>query len=192
MRSEAIVWAALVSAMAATQPAAAEANDAGWVRFDEGWWRLEVSAMPEGRGDPADRDGDYAVLGSVEYEFEAFGRSTLGLRFSPLFYYYEEEDPGGGEGSIYGAAAGFRYRLYSHAEGRNGFFLELGLSALGQTAQFEGNSSHVNFISEGGIGYQFGGVPWNVGLRYAHISNAALGDHNQQVEGVLLSLGYRF
>lgn len=165
-------------------------DDSGWIQFDEGWWRLELSGVPEASGDPVDRDGDYYLMGSAEYEFKAFHRSTFGLRLMPLFYYYE--DDGGGAGSIFGAGGGVRYRMYWDAETRSGLYLELGVSAFGHTEKFEGNSTHLNFLSEGGIGYQFRNTPWNLGVRYTHISNAALGSENKEIQGFALALGYRF
>jgi hypothetical protein len=181
-----------LSAVIAVSASARAEEDHGRSGFDRGHWRLELAGAPQASGNPIDRDEDYYLMGSAEYEFEVFRRSTLALRLMPLFYYDEDKDEGGGEGPIFGAGVGLKYRMYATSETRAGLFIELGISAIGHESQFEGNSKHFNFLSEGGIGYQFQTVPWNLGVRYTHISNAALGDENKEVAGIAIALGYRF
>lgn len=167
-------------------------EDATREKRDPGYWRIELCAVPDILEHGPDREGDYFYMGWGEYEFRAFRHSTLALRFSPLFYYHEEEDADGGEGPIYGAALGGAYRLYWDAETLSGPYLHLGISALKHTSEFESNSTHLNFISEGGIGYQFRESPWSLSLKYTHISNAAIGSQNQGIDGIMFSLGFRF
>jgi len=163
----------------------ASAEDLGW---SEGRWRLELQgAMAWNR----DHKDDYYFIGIVEYEFPAWEHVALGLRLSPVFVYHEEKDKNQEDGWMYGAGVGFGIRWYPFTSDYSGFFLEGNTMALLHTDEFEDNDSSLNFRSEFGFGYQFE-CDWHLAVKYAHISNASLGDPNDGVESVALGLGYTF
>ncbi|HNR31226.1 MAG TPA: acyloxyacyl hydrolase [Candidatus Hydrogenedentes bacterium] len=158
----------------------------GDVKFDEGRWRLELSGARGIHSGSTDREGDTLVTGSVEYEFPASARTTLGLRLLPLFIYDQDDYE-----TVVGGGFGLSGRLYQHAAEYRGWFGELGVSALAHDGKIRRNSSNVNFLTGVGVGYQFKSN-WHATLRYEHLSNAGLGDHNAGVNTVGLAFGFTF
>ena len=151
----------------------------------DGRWRIELQGADVFHSDKADREGNYFVTGSAEYEMPIRMHLTLGLRAYPLFYYREPE-------SVFGVAGGIDFRWYPTSESQDGFYAEAGTALLWQSRNFPGNSLRVNFLNELGIGYAFPDTPWSVSLKYQHISNAGLGSHNSGVNGLSMGVGYRF
>ena len=74
---------------------------------------------------------------------------------------------------------------------RRGWFGEIGVSVLVHTERFDGNSSKLNFMSDGGVGYKFKN-DWHVSAQWRHISNSGLGDKNSGVNGLGIAIGYTF
>lgn len=180
-----MVWLAV---MACWHPAAG----AGPLQMSEGRWRAEVSVVGGSYSGKQGRTDDWYVTAAVEYEIPAYDRLTFGLRVLPLFLYDEQKDDDYGAGTIYGGGFGVTGRIYQHAETRSGWFGELGASALGMSEKLEGNSASVNFLTEIGVGYKFPESGWHVTAKWAHISNAGLGDHNAGTNGVGVAVGYTF
>jgi len=170
---------------------AASTAEAGGLRFSEGQWRLTVQGMDAFRDAEDDRGGDGYAVAQAEYEIPLGKRFAMGLRVVPAWLYHESDDGGGGSGWVYGAGTGIAFRLYQRAEERTGWYGEAGAVVLGMADTFEGNSSHVNFKSDIGLGYQFANG-WHAALKAEHISNAGLGDENDGVNGVGIAIGYRF
>ena len=54
---------------------------------------------------------------------------------------------------------------------------------------FDANSSRVNFMVGGGVGYQFAENDWHVALRFEHVSNASLGERNGGFNAFGLAVG---
>jgi lipid A 3-O-deacylase PagL len=158
--------------------------DAGWLKYEEGRWRVETS----GAVGFSDADDDFYSSVAVEYEMPTAWRASLGLRVYPMFLYSQDEP----SDTIYGAMVGVRSRFYHHQETQDGMFLEFGPTVLFTTDKLEGNSSSVNFLSELGVGYKFRTNPWHVGVKVQHISNAGLGSDNSNHNGVALAVGYTF
>lgn len=157
------------------------------IEVDEGMWRLELQGAAALHSKKTDREGDSFLTGSVEYEMPtAIPRLTVGLRGYPLFVYRDEDH------TILGAAAGFTLRLYQHPDTKDGLYAEAGSALLWHSRHFDGNSTRVNFLSELGFGYKFPDNPWNISLKYQHISNASTGNDNAGVNAVSLGFGYRF
>lgn len=157
------------------------------IEVEEGWWRLELQGVGVIHSKKTDREGDAFVTGNVEYEMPtALDHLTVGVRAYPLFVYKAEDD------MIYGVAAGLTLRLYVDAEAREGMYAEAGVSVLWHSRHFSENSSRVNFLDELGVGYKFRESPWNVSVKYQHISNAGLGSENAGVNSFSLGVGYRF
>lgn len=177
--------------------------------FQDGRWRVQVSAQAGVESGGVDRSGDVLAMGTVEYEVPLTAHVCYSLKLVPVFgYFQDDEDVNGildgeagadldalcddeGGDSVVGAGVGLGLRVYQKAEEKRGIFLDLGLHALGHAGEFNGNSSNLNFMSGIGLGYQ-----WRNGLsaqlHFDHISNAGLGDENSGTNVLGLGLGYRF
>lgn len=187
--------ALLIAALMATQAHAFE--------FSEGRWRLELSGGPALQEGGRDRDGDYFVSGTVDYEIPATPHTTLSLRGMPLFVYEQDEvsydslkemlrkHESPHEDTVIGAGFGLAGRVYQKADVYEGFFAELELLALGHAGKIEGDDSNIDFLSGIGVGYQFNSN-WEALVRFEHISNAGLATPNSGVNAVRLGVGYRF
>lgn len=159
--------------------------------FDNGWWNVELQgARPFGFN--TIHKQDYYFTGFVEYEFPAWESLTVGLRGYPLLYFYEKYDAHGEENRIFGAGVGISSRLYWNKEDHDGLFLELASSPLLLSDQLEENSSSLVFMNEIGAGYRFPDSGWHLSVKFAHTSNANLGDHNRGVDAFVFGLGFRF
>lgn len=187
--------ALVIAALMATQAHAFE--------FSEGRWRLELSGGPALQEGSRDRDGDYFVSGTVDYEIPATPHTTLSLRGMPLFVYEQDEvsydslkemlrkHESPHEDTVIGAGFGLAGRVYQKADVYEGFFAELELLALGHAGKIEGDDSNIDFLSGIGVGYQFNSN-WEALVRFEHISNAGLATPNSGVNAVRLGVGYRF
>jgi hypothetical protein len=157
------------------------------IEIDEGRWRLELQGAAAVHSSKTDREGDYYVTGSAEYEMPTrLDGLNFGLRMYPLFAYRAEED------DIYGVAAGITFRFYQNADTRDGLYAEAGTGPVWLSHHLEGNSTRVNFLNELGVGYKFPDNPWSVSLKYQHISNASTGNDNAGVNAFSLGVGYTF
>ena len=72
-----------------------------------------------------------------------------------------------------------------------GLFAEVGSSGLWQSDYFPGNSSKLNFITDVGVGYESKNHI-SVEVKYFHISNANLEEHNSHLDAIGASLAYAF
>ncbi len=151
----------------------------------EGNWRLELSGLHIFQSTSGRYDGDLYFTGTVEYEVPVGSRGKLGLRLLPLFV-----KPG--TDAMYAGGAGLAGRIYQHKGTCDGFFAEIGVSALYQSRELKDNSSRVNFLSEAGVGYKFPDSGVHVSLKIQHLSNASLGEHNAGINGVGLATGVSF
>jgi len=178
-----------VFAALATTPA-----DARGLDFDEGRVRIEVAGACNLYSGKTDRDGDYYLTGSIEYETPVLERLTLGLRFMPAFLYHEHRDKceGASSETIYGAGLGVTARVYQNKGDRDGLFGEAGAAALWHSRYFERNTSRVNFVTEIGVGYKFPERNWHVGVKFQHASNGGLASRNAGINGLALAVGYTF
>lgn len=175
------------------------------LQFDEGHWRLELSAGLGIHSGSQDRTGDVLVTGTVEYEFPATQRTTLGLRLLPLLVYVQDDsnrrdwldweewdEPRIGDGdTVFGAGAGLSYRIYTQKQTYRGLFFEVSGVALGHVNKINGNDSNFNFLTGGGVGYKFKN-DFHTILKYEHISSAGIGSPNRGVNTVGLGFGYSF
>ena len=172
----ALVWTTL---------SAPEAS-AGGLEWSEGRWRLELSGFKGIHQGSRDREDDWNINGTVEYEAPLWTHATLGIRLHPIFFYHDDRN----DEEIYGVGAGPTFRLY-HKEERRGLFFEAGLSALVHVNRFDGNGSNLNFISEFGLGYKFDN-DWHVSVKWRHISNASISDDNAGSNGIGIGAGFTF
>jgi hypothetical protein len=161
------------------------------IRFKDGHWRVEASAMFGVHSGSTNREGDYVLSASIEYEMPAWKRATFGLKFIPVLLYHDDREDGDSQ-SVGAAAFGVTTRVYQKAESRCGFYIEGGVSVLGQTDKLEGNSSSVNFLSDFGVGYKWDGTGWHVVAKVQHISNGGLAEHNAGANAVGLGAGFTF
>jgi hypothetical protein len=72
-------------------------------------------------------------------------------------------------------------------------YLEIGAGMLGSTAQLPENTYRFNFIDQGSLGVQWlrkGHPSFQTGVRYQHISNAGLGNHNPGINSMFLFGGF--
>ena len=165
----------------------AQADNALTQGFGEGRWRTEFGAATGFHSGRRDRSGDIVLKGSVEYEWPLFARATLGLRTYPLFLYMQD-DP---EEELWGGGFGLASRVYQNKDSRDGVFVEGGASVLFHSNHVDGNDATMDFLLEGGLGYQFK-TNWHVTLQVQHISNGGLSDDNSGANSVGLAMGYTF
>ena len=158
------------------------------LQWREGRWQLELAGSTGVDSGGEKRTGDYMFKAMLEYEVPFSSHLTLGLRTLPLFVYEQEER---GEDTVWGGGVGLGLRLYSVADECRGWFAEAGAHALGHKHRFAGNSSNINFLTGLGVGYKCK-EGWHSVLRWEHISNANLGDHNSGVNVLSLGIGYAF
>lgn len=161
--------------------------DAG-MQWGDGLWRLEISGGPGITSGGTDRDGDLLLKGTLEYEIPAAPHLSLGLRVLPLFVYDQNDRHAD---TVWGAGAGFGGRLYTKAGEYRGLFAEANVHVLGHDNQFASNSSNLNFLTGLGLGYKFASG-WHAVLKWEHISNANLSEHNSGVDTLTMGVGYTF
>lgn len=155
--------------------------------FHDGRWRTEVGVSTGFHSGRRSRTGDMEVTGNVEYEWPLYARCTLGLRAYPLFL-YKQEDP---DTTLYGGGIGAVGRIYQRAGERNGWFGEAGAGVIWHANHIDGNSATMDFLLEGGVGYQFKN-DWHVTAQVSHVSNAGLSDDNAGANTLGLAIGYTF
>lgn len=173
------------------------------MQFAEGRWRLEVSGGTGIESGLEPRSNDLLLQGSVEYEIPATKRVTLGLRLLPFLYDQKDDSerplskwlrdgdrPEDGD-TVAGGGFGITTRIYSRAKEYRGVYLEIAAAVIGHKGQIDGNSSNINFLSGAGVGYQFKN-DWHAIVKYEHISNAGLGEHNRGTNTVSLGVGFSF
>lgn len=153
----------------------------------DGRWRVEAGASTGFHSGRRSRTGDMLVTGNVEYEWPVYARCTLGLRAYPLFLYHQN-DP---NDTLWGGGVGGVGRYYQRAGERNGWFGEAGAGIIWHTNHIDGNSATMDFLLEGGVGYQFKNN-WHVTLQASHISNAGLSDNNAGANSLGLAVGFTF
>jgi len=71
-------------------------------------------------------------------------------------------------------------------------FVEIGGAVLGSREQVPEGTSRFNFLTNGGLGLQFlrdGHPAAQVGLRYQHISNASIAQHNPGINSLYFFTG---
>lgn len=187
-RTFSILVCAILTGLVVTEARAAETVEGENWRFSDGWWRAELTGVGGMYSGKTSRGGDLMALGSFEYEFPMYARTTLGLRAYPLFYYHQD-DPAD---EIFGAGGGLATRIYQNEETYDGWFGEAGGSLIWQSDYIDKNSSRVNFLLEAGVGYEFPDDDWHVALKFFHISNGSMGSRNTGSNGVGLSVGCRF
>jgi hypothetical protein len=156
--------------------------------FAEGRWRVEMGAATGFHSGRRDRSGDMVVKGSIEYEWPVYARGTLGLKTYPLFTYLQDEP----SETLWGGGFGVAARIYQNKESRDGFYVEGGANVIFHSNHIEGNSATMDFLLEGGVGYQFPRTDWHVALQVQHISNGGLFDYNAGANSVGLAAGYTF
>lgn len=160
----------------------------GIFRLDDAAWRLEITGsggLPAS-SESSDRGGDGMLTGTVDYEIPIMAYGALGLRMMPLFLYFEDQGD-----VIWGAGGGIAPRLYTVKNEQRGFYIEGEALVLLHDNKFRGDSSYVDFITGGGIGYQCK-ANWHAIVKFEHISNAGLGGDNDGVNTVGIAVGYTF
>lgn len=170
-----------IAMIAGLFPTHAEAGE----RWDAGRWRLELSGLAGLNSGRRSRTDDYNINILVDYEVPINKGVTVGLRLQPLFFYKQDG------ADILGAGFGPVIRWYQKQEEYEGFFVEFGVSLMGQSKKFEGNTGSINFLSELGFGYAFP-KDWHVALKMRHLSNAGIAEDNSGVNGIGIGFGYRF
>lgn len=154
----------------------------------KGKLRLEFSGGPAFELGSADRSGDFLLKSTVEYEMPLSPRITLGLRLLPFFLYDQENK---GEDMVWGGGFGIGGRFYLDANTYRGLFAEVNTHVVGHEGKIQGNSSKINFLSGLGMGYAFESG-WHTVLKWEHISNARLKNHNQGTDCVTVGIGFTF
>lgn len=159
--------------------------------FYEGNWRIETTvAAGLSYEDYSDRKGDYYIAESIEYEWPIYKPISMGLKYYPAFVYFQSEHEKGQRDTVYAQAFGFVFRFYSKKTFKN-FFQEIGSSLMWNESLYNYNASHINLLSEIGIGYKLDSR-LHLTLKIQHISNANIKNPNYGINGLALSIGYTF
>lgn len=131
----------------------------------------------------------YGII--AEYEMPMTQHLAVGLRFEPLFIYPTDGKNLYTDNSsdlMYGTALGVSGRIYQHDQ--SGLFAEGTFSALWHTNEFLGDTSKLDFVTGGGVGYQF--LNFFLTLKVEHTSNGGLHSKNSGVNAFGLGAGFRF
>ncbi len=172
----------------------------GELAFADGQWRLELSGMSGLHMGSRDRSGDLLVTGTVDYEFPASSRCTLGLRLMPLFFYEQDngdsngrwwDEGAGNDHNVWGAGFGLTGRVYSVKDEYRGWFGEIQANVILHDEQIRGNGANLNFLTGVGVGYEFK-CDWHAVVKVQHISNASLDGDNDGANVLGIGIGYRF
>ena len=92
-------------------------------------------------------------------------------------------------------AAGFsplQLRYNFIANRRSVPYVEIGGAVLGSTEPIPENTSRVNFLTHGGVGLQLlhhQSRTLQIGMRYQHISNAGIAEHNPGINSLYFFTG---
>lgn len=161
-------------------------------------WRLELSGWRGLNVGGHDSSGDTLLTGTVDYSCAVTGRCALGLRLMPLMSYWQEtpdyavfENRTYDASVVWGGGLGMVLRLYAKKDAYRGWFGEAQTNAIFHNNRFSENSSNINFLSGVGVGYQFSN-DWHALLKFAHISNARLGEDNAGSNVLGLGIGFSF
>ncbi len=156
-------------------------------RIDHARIRIELTPLHGFHSGKHPRPSDFALRTSIDYEFPIVEHLTISPRLIPIMYYNQ----GDGGDDVWAAGFGVVFRGYSNGREQRGWFGEVGLHVLGQSAKFEGNSGYLNFMGEAGFGYQFE-KGWHVAGKVGHISNAEIFEQNAGVNNFGVGFGYSF
>ncbi len=156
--------------------------------FRDGRWRVEAQGFATLHSRKTDREGDKFAAVSAEYEMPLTSHVAFGLRGYPLFVYEPHRTS---DDTIYGVAGGVTTRYYFKENTHKGWFAEGGGSLLWHSRHFRENGSRVNFMLEGGLGYQFE-RDWHATFKFSHISNAGMHHDNAGVNALGFGVGYAF
>jgi hypothetical protein len=160
--------------------------------FKEGKWRTEFTgAAGLSTGELSDRGDDTYFSGSIEYQWPIHEHATLGIRSYPLLAYLQDRNDKKQSDTVYAYGGGLALRLYQKKNEQKGFFGEIGSSLMRNDPLYRDNASHLNFLSEVGIGYKFDSGK-HIALKYQHISNAGMERPNAGINGIALSVGFTF
>ncbi len=173
---------------------AAGSAEATWKclrNFDQGQWRGEIGTTSFGTNQFPDNTGDWMVIGSVEYEWAYLDKTTLGLKGYPFLIYYQDNNGRGKSDYIYAAGIAANIRYYQNAIRSEGWYAEAAAGPIINSEYFEDNGCSVNFLLDGGIGYQFDNNI-TLAVKYYHISNGGLDNRNIPLDMVGFSVGYQF
>ncbi len=161
-------------------------------KFDQGWWRGEFMSSTGTVGEQwPEREEDYFLLAAAEYEWPVQDRITLAARGYPLFFYNLRGSVKDRKDDIFGVGVGAALRFYAQEIKSKGFYGEIGSAVLWHDDYMPGNGSKVNFLSDAGIGYDFGNS-WAVTLKIFHLSNAGLDDDNAGFDGLTFGVSKTF
>lgn len=157
-------------------------------RIQDASWRFELTGAG---GLPADssrgaRGGDIMFTGTVDYEIPFMAHGALGPRLMPVFVYDQHR-----ENTVVGGGGGLAFRCYHVKNEQRGFFLEGEALVLGHYHRFRADSSHVDFITGGGVGYKCK-AGWHAIVKFEHISNAGLGKDNAGINLIGVGTGWSF
>ena len=161
--------------------------------WDDARWRGELSSMDGIPSTNFDRNRDVSVALVADYEMPFISshsllqRSTFSFRLRPLMYY--RQDTLGQD--LFALGGGIGFRIFQHARTHTGFYAEMAEELILHSEKFQGNSTHFNFLSQFGVGYQWQGGGF-LGLRFQHASNARLGSANSGINTWGLFTGMRF
>ncbi|MBN2591763.1 MAG: acyloxyacyl hydrolase [Sedimentisphaerales bacterium] len=159
--------------------------------FYEGNLRIETTiAAGLSYEDHSDRKGDYYFADSIEYEWPVYKPMSMGIRYYPKFIYLQSEHEKGQSDTVYAQACGFVFRFYPNKNFK-GLFNEIGSSLMWNESLYNYNASHINILTEIGIGYKFDSK-LHLSLKIQHISNANMKSPNYGINGLALSLGFTF
>ncbi|HPO13808.1 MAG TPA: acyloxyacyl hydrolase [Candidatus Hydrogenedentes bacterium] len=157
-------------------------------KLDDAAWQLSITGsggLPTS-SEHADRGGDGMLTGTVDYEIPVMAYGSIGPRIMPLFLYFQSHGD-----VVWGMGGGLMSRVYTVKNEQRGFFIEGEALVLGHINKFHDDTSYVDFITGGGVGYKCK-ANWHALVKFEHISNAGMGEDNAGVNTLGLSVGYTF
>lgn len=169
-------------------------GDTGWLteNIEQGWWRGEFASSTGTIGNQwPDREEDYLLLASADYEWPVGPRTTLAARGYPVFFYNLRGSEPDRTDHIYGAGLGAALRFYSRQIRAKGLYFELSSAAVWHEEHLPSNGSSLNFLSGGGLGYDFGN-DWAATVKILHLSNGGLDDENSGLNTAMIGISKTF
>jgi hypothetical protein len=128
-------------------------------------------------------EGYYNFL-NLAYQYEKPLSQVLGLLFEPFASYTMNPN----DGLDAGITLSLKYNFQKKEE--NGFYLTLGGGAAYTSINFKEQGTHLLFILQTGIGYQW--KTFFVENRFKHYSNADTASPNRSINSNIIMFGLRF
>ncbi len=123
----------------------------------------------------------------LEREFALWRGLSMGAKAMPVFAWRNSDGKW-----IACLGFGVTTRWYWEAADHSGPFFGWASSTVWSAAQFVGNASRLNFLSNVMVGWQAPANGWHAALQFEHLSNAETAQPNHGANAVGLAVGLAF